>query len=52
MALMTKEQYIESLRKLNLKVYMFGKQVKNIIDDPIIRPSLDFSGSYVRIGSG
>ena len=41
MPLMTKEQYIESLRKLNLKVYMFGKQVKNIIDDPIIRPSLN-----------
>ena len=41
MPLMTKEQYIESLRKLNLKVFMFGKQVKNIIDDPIIRPSLN-----------
>ena len=41
MPLMTKEQYIESLKKLNLKVYMFGKPVKNIIDDPIIRPSLN-----------
>lgn len=25
MALMTGEQYIESMRKLNLQVYMFGK---------------------------
>ena len=41
MSLMTKDQYIESLRKFNLKVFMFGKQVKNIIDDPIIRPSLN-----------
>ena len=41
MPLMTKEQYIESLKKLNLKVYMFGKQVENIIDDPIIMPSLN-----------
>ena len=26
MALMTGEQYIESMRKLNLQVYMFGKK--------------------------
>ena len=25
MALMTGEQYIESIRKLNMQVYMFGK---------------------------
>ncbi|TQI66896.1 4-hydroxybutyryl-CoA dehydratase/vinylacetyl-CoA-Delta-isomerase [Clostridium sp. KNHs216] len=37
--LMTKEQYEESLRKLNLEVYMFGKKVECPVDDPIIRPS-------------
>ncbi len=37
----TKEQYIESLRKLDLKVYMFGKRVENVVDHPIIRPSLN-----------
>ena len=26
MALMTGEQYIESIRKLNMQVYMFGKK--------------------------
>ncbi|MBE6831567.1 MAG: 4-hydroxybutyryl-CoA dehydratase [Ruminococcaceae bacterium] len=36
---MTKEQYEESLRKLNLEVYMFGKRVECPVDDPIIRPS-------------
>ena len=41
MSLMTKEQYIESLKKLNMKVYMFGKPVKNLTNDPIIRPSLN-----------
>ncbi|QUH26986.1 4-hydroxyphenylacetate 3-hydroxylase family protein [Serpentinicella alkaliphila] len=41
MPLMTKEQYIESIRKLKLKVYMFGKLVENPVDDPIIRPSLN-----------
>ena len=35
MALMTKEQYIESLRKINFNVYMFGKKVENTVDiDP------------------
>ncbi len=41
MALMTGAQYIESLRKLNTKVYMFGEEVKNWVDHPIIRPSID-----------
>ena len=39
--LMTGEQYEESLRKLNLKVYMFGKRVENVVDNPIIRPSMN-----------
>jgi 4-hydroxybutyryl-CoA dehydratase/vinylacetyl-CoA-Delta-isomerase len=37
----TPHEYIESLRKLNLVVYMFGKRVENVVDDPIIRPSLN-----------
>ena len=41
MAMMTGEQYEESLRKLNLQVYMFGKKVENVVDDPIIRPSMN-----------
>ena len=41
MALMTGAQYIESLRKLNTRVYMFGKKIENWVDDPIIRPSIN-----------
>ncbi len=41
MALMTRDQYIESLRKLNLKVYMFGELMENPVDHPMIRPSLN-----------
>jgi 4-hydroxybutyryl-CoA dehydratase/vinylacetyl-CoA-Delta-isomerase len=40
MPMMTAQQYEESLRKLNLVVYMFGERVKNVVDDPIIRPSM------------
>jgi 4-hydroxybutyryl-CoA dehydratase/vinylacetyl-CoA-Delta-isomerase len=37
----TPQEYIDSLRKLNLVVYMFGKKVENVVDDPIIRPSMN-----------
>jgi len=40
MTMMTAEQYEESLRRLNLVVYMFGKRIENVVDDPIIRPSM------------
>ena len=41
MSLMKGTEYIESLRKLNLQVYMFGKKVENPVDDPILRPSIN-----------
>lgn len=41
MALMTGEQYVESIRNLNLQIYMFGKKIENPVDDPILRPSLN-----------
>ncbi|MCI9598648.1 MAG: 4-hydroxybutyryl-CoA dehydratase [Firmicutes bacterium] len=39
--LMTGAQYIESLRKMKTRVYMFGEQVENWVDHPIIRPSIN-----------
>ena len=39
--MMSPEQYEESLRRLNLEVYMFGSRVENVVDDPIIRPSMN-----------
>ncbi|MCB5780140.1 4-hydroxyphenylacetate 3-hydroxylase family protein [Flavonifractor plautii] len=41
MSLMTGEQYIESIRALELPVYMFGKKVENPVDDPVLRPALN-----------
>jgi 4-hydroxybutyryl-CoA dehydratase/vinylacetyl-CoA-Delta-isomerase len=41
MTLMTGEQYIESIRKMNMQIYMFGEKVENSIDNPILRPSLN-----------
>ncbi|MGB4109579.1 MAG: 4-hydroxyphenylacetate 3-hydroxylase N-terminal domain-containing protein, partial [Desulfomonilia bacterium] len=41
MPMMTAREYEESLRKLGLRVYMFGRRVENVVDDPIIRPSMN-----------
>ncbi len=41
MALKNGNDYVESLRKLNLEVYLFGEKVENPVDHPIIRPSLN-----------
>ena len=41
MSLKTAGEYIESLRKLNLNLYLFGERVENWVDNPIIRPSIN-----------
>lgn len=41
MALKTGKEYIESLRKLHLNVYMFGEKVTSPVDHPIIIPSMN-----------
>ena len=37
----TGEQYIQSLRNRNLKVYLFGELVEEPVDHPMIRPSIN-----------
>ncbi len=37
----TAKEYEKSLRQLNLVVYMFGKRIENVVDDPVIRPSMN-----------
>lgn len=39
--LKTAEEYEESLRKLSLSVYMFGEKIADVVDNPIIRPSMN-----------
>ncbi len=39
--MMTKQEYIESLRKLNLNVYFMGEKIENPVDHPMIRPSMN-----------
>lgn len=41
MTLMTGEQYIESIKKMKMQIYMFGEKVESAVDNPILRPSLN-----------
>jgi len=43
MALKTKEEYFESIRRLELPVYVMGEKVANV-DHPMIRPSINSVG--------
>ena len=37
----TAQEYIDSLRKMNFELYMFGERVTNHVDNPIIRPTIN-----------
>ncbi|PWJ49681.1 4-hydroxyphenylacetate 3-hydroxylase family protein [Faecalicatena contorta] len=37
----TREEYIESLKKLNLEVYLLGEKVEDPTEHPIIKPSMN-----------
>ncbi len=41
MNLLSSEQYLDSLRRMNPKVYLFGKKVDDVVDHPVIRPSVN-----------
>ena len=41
MSLMTGKEYVESLRRLNLNVYLFGEKIISPVDHPIIIPSMN-----------
>ncbi len=41
MALKTPEEYLNDLRKMDIELWVFGEQVKNYVDHPLIRPSIN-----------
>jgi 4-hydroxybutyryl-CoA dehydratase/vinylacetyl-CoA-Delta-isomerase len=41
MTITTREDYIKSLRKLKLNAWMFGQQISNPVEHPIIIPSMN-----------
>lgn len=45
MGLMTKEQYIESIRALKPTAYMFGERITNIVENPRLRAGIEATGA-------
>ena len=41
MPIRTGEEYINSLRGRDLKIYLFGEQIKDYVEHPMIRPSIN-----------
>jgi 4-hydroxybutyryl-CoA dehydratase / vinylacetyl-CoA-Delta-isomerase len=41
MPLMTRDEYISSLRTMNKRVFIMGQKVENLVDHPLVRPSLN-----------
>jgi len=39
--MMTGEQYVESIKKMNMNIWMFGEKIESAVDNPILRPSLN-----------
>ncbi len=37
----TQADYLESLRRLKKRVFMFGEELENYVDHPMLRPSLN-----------
>jgi len=49
MPLMTKDQYISSLRKLNHRVFIQGEEIKSVVDHPISKPpAMAMAETYYR----
>ncbi|MCR4407163.1 MAG: 4-hydroxyphenylacetate 3-hydroxylase family protein [Anaerolineae bacterium] len=41
MTLMTKDDYIASLRRMKKRVFIMGQEIENPVDHPLVRPSLN-----------
>lgn len=41
LSIKNKKEYLNSLKSQNIKVYLFGKKVNNIVNHPYIRPSIN-----------
>lgn len=41
MPLKTSEEYVESLRQMKFKLYIFGEKIDNVVDHPLVRPSMN-----------
>ncbi|HUU63365.1 MAG TPA: 4-hydroxyphenylacetate 3-hydroxylase N-terminal domain-containing protein [Dehalococcoidia bacterium] len=50
MALRTREEYIESLRRQEPRVYLGGEQIENIVDHPAFRVGINSAAVTYELG--
>jgi len=48
----TRQEYVESLRRLSPEVYMFGERLKSIVDHPVITPSMNAVAVTYELAQG
>ena len=41
MALMTGKEYEESLKKLKMRIFLFGEEIETAVGNPILQPSIN-----------
>ena len=49
MGLKTKNEYIESLRKMKPTVYMFGEKIENVVDNPRLRAGIEATAATYEL---
>jgi len=49
MSLKTREEYVDSLRKLDFGLFMFGERVANVVDHPMVRPAANSVGATYEL---
>ena len=49
MGLKTKEEYFESLRKMNPTAYMYGEKITNIVDNPRLKAGISATAATYEI---
>ncbi|RJX30116.1 MAG: 4-hydroxybutyryl-CoA dehydratase [Desulfarculus sp.] len=49
MGVMTKAEYLESLRRMHPTVYMFGERMDNVVDNPRLRAGIEATGATYEL---
>ena len=49
MGVMTRAEYIESLRRMHPTVYMFGQRVESVVDNPRLRAGVEATGATYHL---
>ena len=49
MGLKTKQDYIDSIRRMKPTAYMFGEKISNVVDNPRLRAGIEATGTTYEL---